>query len=299
MGILANVDESILRVNLDHGFKITSMPGADGIKFISNLEHLPLMETHKKLISLCCRYDKLYYIDYSFKSDIEIDGEGMITKVPTEVTNLKNNFVPEYLIPVIRLMRLFKQGNICMPLHYFYYIDNNSPKLYISAETTLYISQELCTLEGSEILELQKFIQNTTLPFKEPFLQLAFENFELSYQTHNINLSFLSLMISLETLFNPSEQELRYRISRNTAIVLGKEYNDSKKIFSEVKNLYDKRSNIVHTGKSNLIKNEDLLKLRQYVRESIKEINKIGKNKDELLDLLNSYGFGWRQGTGE
>jgi len=167
----------------------------------------------------------------------------------------------------------------------------------MSGKMHLHVSPGLYTLEKSEIPDLQGFIQNTKLPFKEPFLQLAFENFELSYQIHNINLSFLSLMISLEPLFNPGSQELRYRISRNTAVLLGKENEDSKMIFSEIKDLYDKRSNIVHAGKSNIINNEDLLKLRHYVRESIKEINKMCKSKSELLDLLNSCGFGDRPWT--
>lgn len=104
-------------------------------------------------------------------------------------------------------------------------------------------------------------------------------------------------MISLETLFNPGRQELRYRVSRNTAVILGKEKEDSEKIFREIKKLYDKRSDIVHTGKSNTINEEDLLKLRHYVRESIKEIIKIDKNKDELLELLNSCGFGEKSWT--
>lgn len=104
-------------------------------------------------------------------------------------------------------------------------------------------------------------------------------------------------MVSIETLLNPGEHELTYRISRNAAVLLGKEKEDSKMIFSEIKDLYNKRSKIVHAGNSNIINNEDLLKLRHYVRESIKEINKIGKNKNYLLDMLNSCGFGERPWT--
>ena len=88
-----------------------------------------------------------------------------------------------------------------------------------------------------------------------------------------------------------------YRISRNAAVLLGKDKEDSKTIFSEIKDLYDKRSKIVHTGNSNIINEEDLLKLRHYVRESIKEIIKVDKNKDELLELLNSCGFGEKSWT--
>ncbi|MCK4733760.1 MAG: hypothetical protein KAT65_15000 [Methanophagales archaeon] len=191
-------------------------------------------------------------------------------------------------------MRLFKEGNICMPLKYYYVIEGNIPKLVLAHYTGSDSLPELYTLESFEIPDLNRFIQKTKLPFKESFLQLAFENFELFYEIFNINLRFLSLMISLESLFNPGNQELGYRISRNAAVLLGKDKKDSQHIFGDIKDLYRKRSQIVHTGKSNIISKEDLLLLRHYVRESIKEINKIGKSKNELLDLLNSCGFGER-----
>lgn len=107
----------------------------------------------------------------------------------------------------------------------------------------------------------------------------------------------MSLIISLESLFNPGGQEAGYRVSRNAAVLLGKEKDEAKLIFSEIKDLYNKRSNIIHTGKSNIINKEDLLKLRYYVREAIKEIVKTGKNKNELLEILNSSGFGERPWT--
>lgn len=301
MGLLANTNSSILKVNLDHGFKIEAISDKEGAGLISILETLPYEEAYTRLVmdQRCLDSDekRLYLISNSFKSRIEMNNEGALTAFPSEVMTFDNRLVHNYLYPVIRLMRLFKEGNIGMPAKYYYLIHNNVPKSFIRQHTRLYVSPEPYILESSEISDLQRFIRRTQLDFAHSFLQLAFENFELSYETHNINLSFLSLMISLEALFNPGGQELRYRVSRNTAVLLGKNEEDSKKIFLKVKDLYDKRSKIVHTGKSNVIKNEDLLKLRRYVRESIKEINKIRKKKDELLDLLSSCGFGQRSWT--
>ena len=294
MAILSNTDSSILNVKLDHGFKIHAIPETEGFEIISALEHLPLMQSSRRLfMDLCSISDKkFYYIGNSFErySQKNEDRHNLLA-FSSEVVACQKK-VNDYLEPVIRLMRLFKEGNVCMPVTYYYVIDNNTPRAFSMLGRGYYVSRELYALKSSEISDLQVFIQNTKLPFKESFLQLAFENFETSYHISNVNLSFLSLMISLETLFNSGEGELRYRISRNTATLLGKDKKDSKKIFSEVKDLYDKRSNIVHTGKPNITNNEDLLKLRYYVRESIKEINKIGKSKAELLDVLNSCGFG-------
>ena len=316
MGILSNVDSSILKVNFDHGFKVEGRPDNGQLQVRTNdypndtlnykevahliyhLEGLPLMEVYKKLDpELSClniSEKKIYVITNSLEIDIKMNDKGISTNSPSEVGKFGNKFVHSYLYPRIRLMRLFKEGNISMPLIYYYFIDNDIPSLYTRIVMPLSVLKEPYTLESSEIPDLLIFIGNTKLPFAKPFLRLAFDNFELSYQICDINLSFLALMISLEALFNPGGQELRYRISRNTAVLLGKKDEDSKNIFHEIKKLYDKRSSIVHTGESNIINKKDLLKLRYYVRESIKEINKIDKNKDELIDLLNSGGFGER-----
>ena len=299
MGLLANTDSSILKANLNHGFKIEAISEDEGVNLVSALEGLPYREIGNKLFfefpCLNSSERKFYFISNSFES---IDESGI--EMLNAVAEFENKFLHGYLDPTIRLMRLFKEGNICMPLIYYYFIDNSIPRAFKISGTHLYISPEpKYTLEESEVSELDKFIRNTKLPFTESFLQLAFETFELSYQTHNINLSFLSLMISLEILFHPKSdrRKISDRISRNAAVLLGKDKKDSNEIYSKVKELYDKRSAIVHTGESNIINTEDLLKLRHYVRESIKEINKIGKSKDEVLDLLDSLGFGERPWT--
>jgi len=295
IGLLANTDSSILNVELDYGFEIKYMPEKEFFDFFSNLEGIPYTEVSKKLfIDFPCldsSEKKLYFISNSFDENFEMN-EYRNPFPPFSKTANFDSLVIGYLNPLIQMMRLYKEGNICMPLKYYYIIEDKTPKILRHGSTGLFISREqIFTLEDSEIPNLIRFIQKTKFPFEEPFLQLAFANFELSYQTHDINLSFLSLTLSLETLFNPGGTELTYRISRNIAVLLGNEKNNSETIFSEIKDLYSKRSRIVHSGKSNVINKEDLLKLRCYVRESIKKIDNMGKTKKELLDLLHSSGF--------
>lgn len=214
-------------------------------------------------------------------------------KLSREVVKFERDFVEGYLRRTIRLMRLFKEGDIRIPLMYYYFIENNKPRMFLKHEGTGPYTIEPYTIESLELPELQRFAHETQLPFEKPFLQLAFENFELTYRMLvPINLMFLTLMTCLETLLNPGEHELRYRISRNVAVLLGRDREDAKKIFSQIKRLYDKRSEVVHTGKPGVISEEDFQKLRYYVRESIKKISAIGKNKDEILAMLNSCGFG-------
>lgn len=118
------------------------------------------------------------------------------------------------------------------------------------------------------------------------------QNFELSYQVRNKNLSFLSLMIALEALFNRSQLELSYTIRRNTAVLLGKSEKESKEIYSDMKKLYVKRSKIVHKGKTNIVDRSDVEKLRNYVRNAIKKIYSMNIDKEKLFFVLNSHDFG-------
>jgi len=297
VGLLANVDSSIFKMKFEHGFKVESMSVDEGIDYFSSLENVPIMETARKLSfdfrCLNSKENKIYFIRKLLEENIEVENIRKPFIISPEKMSFDSEFVHNYLYNVFRKMRLFKKGNICMPCYYYYYIKNNKPQRQSGHWTTLHISEELFTLNDSELFELYKFIKNTKLPFKEPNLQLAFENFELSYNVENINLLFLTLMMCLETLFHPNKQgELSYRISRNTAVLLGgRNDKDSETIYSEIRDLYTKRSKIVHTGKKKIIDKSDLLLLRYYVRESIKEIYKLGKNKDELLKFLNSCGY--------
>lgn len=299
MGLLANTDSSILDVELDNGFSIKSISESECFDFISNLDGLPysdfVIKLHSHYRCLNSSEGKFYVVSNSIDTDVNNDDVGISTNLTSNIPEFNHNLIQGYLNPVIQAMRLFKEGNICMPLSYYYSIDNNIPKRLERHNTNFHISHEQYTLDDSEISNLQRFIKEIKLPFKKSFLQLAFENFELSYQIHNTSISFLSLMISLETLFHPADkQELIYRISRNAAVLLGKTgkcEKSSNDINSDIKKLYDKRSKIIHTGKSNIVNQDDLLKLRGYVRDAIIRIDKIDKTKDDLLYLLHSSGF--------
>ena len=292
MGFLTNTDASILQLNLKYGFEIRSLPEKEALDFIMDVNRVPQMEAGRTLFMqyrcLNSQEKQVYVIDKSIEVDVN-PGE---TEFFNIMARFDNKFVHGYLDPTFRLMRLFKEGDLRIPLTYQYIIKNGKPSSFMSSSSGKSVSRELFHLESSELRNLYNFLEDTTLPFNRDFLQLAFENFERSYEISNIGLAFLTLMISLETLLNPGKSELRYRISRNAAVLLGTNKDESKKIFSEIKKLYVKRSKVVHTGKTNIIKRDDLLRLCHYVRESIKKMYVLKRGKDKILDLLNSCGFG-------
>ena len=303
MGLLTKTDSSILGVKLEYGFKIEQIGERELIELIIKLEDIPEFLGKPRV------YNKGYLNREEGNAYIisnSIDGIESIK--PGEIDNKNFNVIDsyeikhgKYLDEKLTLMRLFKEGHLFMPERYYFFEDDESAIYLVRTgmgKTAMgedFMKGTTYSLEKSELQDLQTFIQSTKFPFLNPSLRLAHQNFEMAYSIYHKDLSFLALMISMESLFNPGgEGELTYRISRNTAVLIGKDKDDSRNIFRKMKKLYGKRCDIVHQGKPNAVTEDDVKDLRNYVIRSIKEFYKIEKSKDEILELLNSSGFGDR-----
>lgn len=317
-GLLANVDSSVLGVDfLEHGFEVECISAYDGIDLISKIGPNKRDFLRKDLEDYNCidrsknRGGDMYFFSASFE-DIES-------------AKIK---VQDYLVPVVKLMRLFKENAIYIQMGYYYSKDGlrpinqpsamgyfkdgtvpnirsftHYPRVYCISKDDRY------SLESYELPSLRSFIediiaQNGVPNFKDSFLKIAYDLYDLSYYVPSTPAALLNLMISLEALLNPSGGgELRYRISRNVAILIGKDKQESKDIYKYMKDMYVKRSNLVHSGKvsskstENVFRIKDLLKLRGYVRRSIIKFNEFiaknpSKKKKDLLDILEFSDFG-------
>ncbi|TGK82692.1 hypothetical protein EHQ31_18715 [Leptospira montravelensis] len=124
------------------------------------------------------------------------------------------------------------------------------------------------------------------------YINIAIDHLDKSF-TNSDYFSFLSILIAFEVLFNNGKDQIRYTISRNVAVMLGENIEESKEIFKNMKFAYDIRSALVHNGK---YKEEDVEKylpiLELYLKKTLKYllINKI--SKDELIEKLTQLGFG-------
>jgi len=274
MGILSNVDYSILDLKLKDNFEIKSISKDKVIDQIHENLYIPKFIIDHDLSMLSCYHNnKVFYIT---KTDFNPSGSQ---------ESMNKQF--DYLLNTIDLIRLFKEGNI--RISYLYQKRENPINIVVS-KSDKFVYPELFHVDNEELQDLQIFIDNTKIPFTEEILELALENFNLSYSVENLNLQFLCLMNGIEVLFNPNQGELTYRISRNLAVLLGENEKEGEEIQKKIKKLYIKRSKIVHSGKTN-IDNDDLIQLRYYTRESIKRFYKINKSKDKILKKLNSSGF--------
>ncbi len=296
IGFLANVDNSIMKVDFGSVFKMQKLSYNKAANLLLQLTHdTSPFGIIKKLTSDLGYYNNekhRYCVTSSLKDNLKFNENDSITEWPSKLFPFHNKQVVKGLKQKLQLMRLFYDVNICIPFLY-YYIDNaDGVKIVMGAGSESFLGSDVkYKVHRGQKQKLQDFIDNTSLPFSHKYLQLAFESFEVSYHVSNLALAFLSLMIGLETMLNPGQGELRYRVSRNTAVLLDKKENVSEKVFGDIKDLYDKRSKLVHTGNNKEISKKDLLKLRKYVRDSIVKVYELSMDKVALCAALNKRGF--------
>lgn len=291
LGILENVTETVTKLSLKYNFQITSISYRD-------LENI-LLPIAGDGYQFSCVYDHLF--DY-FEKYGRHDKYVIITNIfPKEQADSIIELVDSYLIPKINLMRLFKVGNIKL---IWYCIHENIEPEDLGAveavgseyEAEIIYPQDtsIYSITEDEVKDLQLFIDENDETFSHDYINLAYNTYQKTYEINDPNISFLISMIGMEVLFNPGNSEITHRVSRDAAVILGKDRADSIDIFKKMIKLYKIRSNIVHGDILKTLKSEDIEILRQYLSDSIKQTIKINKNHDELYALLDELGFGQR-----
>ena len=290
IGFLVNVDDSILKLRIGDGFSIDKKQQQEIMPFLRKLDFHYGAQSATEILNFNPngRPSGCYCIKKHFPELVENTPQGVIV-----IPIAKLEAISRSLRDKLRLLRLFKGGNIFMRYSLFYHLKESIPQVAQVGREYPLTDRTVFQLNDDEHAQAEAFINNAKIPFQHSFLQLAFGSFELSYETHNQGLAFLSLMISMEAFFCANQNEITYQVSRNAAVLLGKNEGESKEIFDDMKTLYSKRSKLVH-GKQDKkpITLQDILRLRYYVRESIKSIYKLDLGQKELLGILNKSGFG-------
>ena len=101
------------------------------------------------------------------------------------------------------------------------------------------------------------------------FLQIAVDYFydsetKFVYQDEG----FISVMISLEALFNEASNDIKYKLAHRAGFLLGLRKFDSKEVFENLKNFYNYRSRLVH-GEGPTAYDPDRYKISEYTRVAI------------------------------
>lgn len=319
IGFIASADPSLCKIKLKHGFKIETKSVKEVLGLISsNATSTPTEGYDKRFLEALnlTERDSVQCVENVFHS--WGNTEGYFANHDPEGPERDDGFLTvDYLAPALRLMRFFKEGDLNLNFEIYFTVENGKGHLAnIGGETSHKFGQATYSLSDEELPRLQALIDETKFPLKRGFLNLAFDFCELSSSTTNRALSFLSLMIAMEVLFNPGVRRgISQVVSQNVGKLLGEDVIGRAEIASNVKYLYDKRSKLVHEGiydeRSYYVKSvedyynpigsssasnpadtvkitpSDVAQLRDYVRQSIIKAIKIDKEKKQFLEHLH------------
>lgn len=120
------------------------------------------------------------------------------------------------------------------------------------------------------------------------YLMNALNYFYYATRTQRLEDKLINLMVSLESLFTREIQELSYRLSLRVASLIGDAFKGKtpSDVLEDMKDLYKKRSLIVHGEEKIKITYNDVKKLERYTREAIKVFLFLSQNMDQS-DILN------------
>lgn len=303
IGIIENVDHTILDFPLKSDFRFEKVEWKllrvisnyrDG--FVRSFEHRPdpYMSYGLPRDVFCVRRD---YPDF---------GTHFYPKTSHRVEKLRLDLT-------LRLIRLTTPSTIYLAREY--QVASIDDELIVSSygreQTEFHQADKITSLDESQIHYSKSIIDKVLAksaaktdresekklktmierPFFHPTCDLAFQNYELSFTVKNSGLAFLALITTLEVLFGSGA----HRVARNAAVLLGNSKDESISIYDHIRTLHDKRSKFLHSGKIQEITQEDVLVCRDYCRKCIIDVFELYRPKKDLLELLNTLGFGDRQ----
>ena len=293
-GLLGNVNYSIKLIKFDDRLIIQKWSKAKVVELISDMIDQRSFEVEGRFDdNYGCKDKKSAYCITAQLNDVPrvVKGKKYASSL-WKMHDYYDAFVAN-IEDKINLLRLCTKGDIKISFSCFYIVDKDGKRILdASWENDLRLKDWSYHVSPENAQTFNQFISKTTLPLDHEYLQLAYENFLLSYDVLDDRLSFLTLMIAMETLFNDGTQELRYRLARGAAVFLGKSIKESQQIFNDLRKLYDKRSTLVHTGDSKNISSSDLHLLQNYVRDSLRLLIECNLPKKELTSRLTLEAFG-------
>lgn len=160
----------------------------------------------------------------------------------------------------------------------------------VSPTITLYVKSEPSKTKLKKSLKLADKVMNSVdLDSKaKSFLRLALDYLLNSKSVEEKRDKLINCMIGIEALFG-EKNELKYRISHRVACLLAKDDKTREEIFTTMKNLYDKRSDIVH-GRRTVLSWNDIKKGRSYLSDSIDHFLGLSQtySRDKILQTLDN-----------
>lgn len=286
LAVLANTNHSIRHVDFRYGFSPQEYSRNQLIRLLSKLQDLPEHEIDFKLTTN-------YGYPRARKIWVLVDKEKVSNDpIPWSYETWREQHAlydwrRESLAWKVKILRLLRPGDIYLSFFASYTVgDEGEIELNSSTEDTFSRTGRVLRIPRAERFSVNEFIERNPPGIIPSYIRLAQKHYDLSFEVSDTALSFISLVTSLEVLLNSSSSELRYRVCRNTAVLLGTSKQKSRLIFDKMKRLYDIRSQLVHTGACKKFSESDVPELKELVRVAIRKAIEIGKTKEKLEEKL-------------
>lgn len=289
--ILTKVGEGIQKLKLKNDLRIEAIKKEDiSTKFNflkkSNGSSFDIMHYMWENNALNSKNNKVYIITKLF--DLEEENSKNHLKGINEFGAIQKELISGYIDLLITKLRLFKGGNVGYLNYHFYTEDGTHMWTGNSFATEWGIDYEL--VDEKEIEKCNYFLENINLPH-DGRLKIAIDNFNQSYNKILYELQFMSLMMTMESLYSKNPVEATFRLTRNCAIFISETKDEAEAIYNDFNRLYKMRSHLIH-GRIKGIEYKEVLTLREYVRRSIVRYLLSRKNSDAIIEELDKLGFG-------
>lgn len=299
-GVICGVDDSIFKINFGNEIQGKSMCMPDNNDFLREYWSVldvfsfnyrfcnAIIKDQIKINTLISKRERGYLSEFS-----DVQDQYSINRISKKVNKTINIF---------RVIRLVTKKPIwCSEL--IRRIDSGAvatPNPLILPNPYDYSKEDMYSLSNDDVVKINQLIDHFSIKIDDTIIELALKNYDYSFFVPE-DVAIVLLVTCLEILFHPGDKnELKNRVARNAAVFLGNSSISSRTIFDNVKNFYDIRSSLVHSGiykfkKIKKTKKEIIYDLRSVVSEAIINykliVSEKGIKRDDFFYKLISSGF--------
>lgn len=287
LAVLSNASIDVVGLTLGV-LTVQRRPRSQLVRLINELHDFPedfalFLEDHYQCTDPSGRYV------YTIEGPAPQVNEAIAARDAMALHDAQESFIKD-LEQRVKLLRLFGEGLLIIPMWFFYDPTNSNPNFYSIGYD--YVKPTSYTLDSESAGHLEPALAKGDLTTSHAYIRLAWDALDESYDQRSQKLELLSLMMAIEVLFNDGQGELRFRIARAVAVLLGRNVKMSQQIFTTMKTLYDKRSLVVHTGQCKSLSKGEIVQLRYFARRAIILLAHIDADKGKVSDILTQSGFG-------
>lgn len=289
VALLSNACPGLVGIELVPGIPVRRRPLADVTRLCNGIHGSTDVEFGLLLQEgLFCTTDKgrwVYLADGLILAPL-MDESGILTE------HREHEACATRVTRALEKVRLVADGNIQIPAHGFFERSGNGWDPVSWSQAPSFLPFAPLTMRPGDRRLLRKVLASSTYPPKRDYLRAAWNSFQASYEHYDTPVGFLLLVIAIECLFNDGGSELRHRLSRTIAVLLGDSKEEAAHVAALFKATYDKRSAFVHRGAQESITAEDSRNLRSLVRPLLALVSEANVDKRTVIELATEAGYG-------